>query len=376
MLLGKLRVHKIIVGTAPRVTAARVWLHELMKRHRAFVAAGATAAGLACGSFWCDGRLPSLSERRATGETIHANSDTAASMSKALGPHRVELFLTAPSETSRLAKTVSEALGLPHGSSLHPAPKPFAADALLAGIGLGCGIATLGLLEKLLGLRLFAPPMMASGIIFFAGQTPPNPKGFLAGTFCSATLSFGTLALLTPRLPPVAAQGAAAGVLLTFYKATGAIFPPAAVLAGALTTAAMTTAAPAAASLIAASSTTMSIGSAASYLAMPWLAGHALLYGFACALSEVRWRVRVRLTQRELLSLHDQSDDALRTLFRRFDTSGDGALDADELKVALRGALGVDLSQSDCARLVAAADKDGTETLDFEEFCAICKGML
>ena len=86
--------------------------------------------------------------------------------------------------------------------------------------------------------------------------------------------------------------------------------------------------------------------------------------------------MRVRLTQRELLSLHDQSDDALRTLFRRFDTSGDGALDADELKVALRGALGVDLSQSDCARLVAAADKDGTETLDFEEFCAICKGML
>ena len=56
---------------------------------------------------------------------------------------------------------MSEALGLPPGSSLLPAPGPAAADAVLAGIGLGGGIAMLGLLEKRLGLPLFAPPMMA-----------------------------------------------------------------------------------------------------------------------------------------------------------------------------------------------------------------------
>ena len=82
------------------------------------------------------------------------------------------------------------------------------------------------------------------------------------------------------------------------------------------------------------------------------------------------------MTQRELLSLHGRSDEELLALFVRFDTSGDGALDADELKVALRSALGVDLSRSDCQRLVAAADKDGTETIDFGEFRAICRGML
>jgi Ca2+-binding EF-hand superfamily protein len=51
-------------------------------------------------------------------------------------------------------------------------------------------------------------------------------------------------------------------------------------------------------------------------------------------------------------------------------------LDADELKVALRSTLGVDLSRADCEQLVAAADKDGTETIDFDEFRQICHGML
>jgi Ca2+-binding EF-hand superfamily protein len=53
-----------------------------------------------------------------------------------------------------------------------------------------------------------------------------------------------------------------------------------------------------------------------------------------------------------------------------------GVLDADELKVALRSTLGVDLSRADCEQLVAAADKDGTETIDFDEFRQICHGML
>jgi hypothetical protein len=265
------------------------------------------------------------------------------------------------STTSRLVRSLTEGM-----ASLLPAPGPAAADAILAGVGLGCSIAALGALECVLPLQLFAPPMMASGIIFFAGQTPPHPKGFLSGTLCSATLSFAALALLSPVLPPVAAQGAAAGILLTWYKANGLIFPPAAVLAGALTTASLTGMA----------SSSLSMGAAMRYLACPWLAGHAWIYGCACAFSELRCRVRVHVTQRELLTLHAHSDEELKALFVRFDTSGDGALDADELKVALRSALGVDLSKSDCQRLVAAADKDGTETIDFGEFRAICRGML
>ena len=68
-------------------------------------------------------------------------------------------------------------------------------DTVLAGLGLWGGCTALGLLEPLTGLRLFAPPMMASGIIFFAGPQPPHPKGFLSGTLCSATLSLVTLTL-------------------------------------------------------------------------------------------------------------------------------------------------------------------------------------
>lgn len=255
------------------------------------------------------------------------------------------------------------------GSALLPAPGPAAADAALAGAGLFGAIAGLGLLEAATGLPLFAPPMMASGIIFFAGQSPPHPKGFLSGTLCSATLSLGALALLSPILPPIPAQGAAAGILLCWYKSTGSIFPPAAVLAGVLLTATTT-------SLRAGASSLKHARVALHYLACPWLAGHAILYACACGVSELRCRVRVLVTQHELLALRGFSDEALQELFTRFDTSGDGALDADELKVALRSALGVDLSRSDCERLVAAADRDGSGEIDFDEFCAICRGML
>ena len=262
--------------------------------------------------------------------------------------------------------------GLPSASLLPPADTKMV-DTVLAGLGLWGGCTALGLLEPLTGLRLFAPPMMASGIIFFAGPQPPHPKGFLSGTLCSATLSLVTLTALTPVLPPVAAQGAAAGVLLMWYKCTGAIFPPAAVLAGALATAS-----------VSAASATFSIGRSLSFLAFPWLAGHAFLYGCAIGTSEVRLRARVFMTKRKLrqrptkngLLLENMDDAALRAVFERFDTSGDGVLDADELKVGLRVALGVEVTQPEAAELVAAADKDGTGNVDFDEFVAICREQI
>jgi Ca2+-binding EF-hand superfamily protein len=48
----------------------------------------------------------------------------------------------------------------------------------------------------------------------------------------------------------------------------------------------------------------------------------------------VRSRTRVALTTRLALSeWGDRSDEELAKIFAQFDTSGDGALDADELKV-------------------------------------------
>ncbi len=252
---------------------------------------------------------------------------------------------------------------------LLPTPGPTKlVDTALAGLGLWGNCSVLGLLEPKLGVRLFAPPMMASGIIFFAAPTPPHPKGFLTGTLCSATLSLGVLALLSPIAPPVVAQGAAAGTLLMWYKLTGAMFPPAAVLAGLITAASVGTAA--------ASPLGLSLGASASYLCFPWLAGHAWLYGCAHAVSEARSKARVAMSKRELGSLAECTDASLRATFSKFDTSGDGALDADELKVALRVALGVELSRDECVELTMAADKDGTGTVDFDEFRAICRAEL
>ena len=75
-------------------------------------------------------------------------------------------------------------------------------------------------------------------------------------------------------------------------------------------------------------------------------------------------------------ALGDATDDALRGVFDKFDTNGDGGLDASELKVALRGAVGLELSLDDCRQLVAFADRDGTGRLEFDEFRAMIDGMI
>ena len=139
--------------------------------------------------------------------------------------------------------------------------------------------------------------MMASGIIFFAGATPPYPKGFLLGTLCSATVSTAMLSLLTGALPPVAVQGAATGALLMWYKSTACIFPPAAVLAGLMSAAA--------------SSGT----SNAAYLAFPWLSGHACLYTSAMAFSTVRATMREKFAKSKLRLLKTMSDEQLKGIF-------------------------------------------------------------
>ena len=244
---------------------------------------------------------------------------------------------------------------------------PKLADTIIAGVGLAGTIITLGSLQSLLDVKLFVPPMMASGIIFFSGPKPPDPKGFLSGTICSATLSTALLAVTDAlSLPEVTSEGLGVGLLLMWYKTAGTHFPPAAVLTGTLTSVAARAAASAGGALTA----------AATFLVFPWLSGHVVLYFSALALSSVRRKVRLAVTRLELRSLGTLDDDELADVFHRFDTDRSGNLDADELKIALRVALGDELSIEDCRRLVLLADRNGNNLIDFEEFCFICRGEV
>jgi hypothetical protein len=229
---------------------------------------------------------------------------------------------------------------------------PKMADAALAGLGLAGSFALMGALEPKLGLKLLVPPMMASGIIFFSPATPPSPKGFAAGTLGCATVSAAMFKMLSGLVSPAAAQGGAAGALLVWYKATGCIFPPAAVLC------VLMAGVPAGQSPYA-------------WVAAPWIAGHACLYGSALGVSIVRDKTRQTLNRRRLKLLAGYSTEELRSVFARFDTSKDGQLDASELQLALRVALSVDFSVGECRAFIGAADADGSNTLDFKEFQSI-----
>jgi Ca2+-binding EF-hand superfamily protein len=70
----------------------------------------------------------------------------------------------------------------------------------------------------------------------------------------------------------------------------------------------------------------------------------------------------------------NQSSDHLKEMFDKFDTSGDGFIDAKELIVALRVTTGEDLTLDESQKLINAADVDGDGVINFEEFKAICEG--
>lgn len=64
----------------------------------------------------------------------------------------------------------------------------------------------------------------------------------------------------------------------------------------------------------------------------------------------------------------------IRKLFDKFDTNGDGTIDADELKVGLLGLNLADLPPSQIDRLVAEIDADGNGLIDLDEFDHILMG--
>jgi hypothetical protein len=107
--------------------------------------------------------------------------------------------------------------------------------------------------------------------------------GVLAGTAAGVTVCSFFITLLANRMPAMGA-GAAAGTLLVWYKNTNSIFPPAAVLSVlmAQTIVAASTAAPVA-----------RWASSLKFVMAPWLAGHAVLYASAQAVSIARQHAQV-----------------------------------------------------------------------------------
>ncbi len=121
------------------------------------------------------------------------------------------------------------------------------------------------------------------------------------------------------------------------------------------------------------------------FIAGPYLLGHTYLYLCAVLVSLLRKRVRIFILRKDLLSaprkgksfVGPQGDrEKLREFFQRIDTSGDGRLDAMELKLALRASTGDDISLEKCNDMIGSVDCDGDGTLDFDEFCELVNNIL
>lgn len=223
---------------------------------------------------------------------------------------------------------------------------PRVVDTACAAVGAATGIYLLGELEARFGVKLYGPPLAASSIIIFSGITPPSAKNVFFGTIGAAcfALCLYQLGGGTPETRAIAVAGS-----LIWFKTSGALFPPAAALSAVfLDSPALQT-------------------SGWSYLLFPCLSGQTILYVLAVGLAQLRQRLRVSITQSQL-DFSAASLGEMREMFDRYDTSGDGRIDATELQVALRALLGSELDLADCEKLVADADSDGDGVIEFDEF--------
>merc|ERR1719291_1029212 len=73
--------------------------------------------------------------------------------------------------------------------------------------------------------------------------------------------------------------------------------------------------------------------------------------------------------------LDEEQVEELREAFNLFDTEHAGAIDARELKAALR-ALGFEVKKEDIRRMLSDIGKDPAQPIDFNEFCEMMKGRM
>lgn len=73
--------------------------------------------------------------------------------------------------------------------------------------------------------------------------------------------------------------------------------------------------------------------------------------------------------------LDDEQKEEIREAFSLFDTERSGAIDARELKAALR-ALGFEVKKEDVRKMLADIGKDPSQPINFDEFCEMMKGRM
>ena len=224
-------------------------------------------------------------------------------------------------------------------------------EAIVASLSVVLGLIFLRTLEGLFSVKVYSPPMLGAMIVLALNPEPPSPTTFLVATAYSVVSGVAIQSVLSGT----DAAFAAAGGLLLFCKLSGYVFIGAIPLAAQLAT-----------------SKWVSLTHLLLEQLAPWLMGHTLLYAFACTASLPRAATRVRLAKREWAHALGESEgdveSRLRAVFVQYDTSGDGRIDAPELKVAQRALFGLELSIEECEALIRSVDTDGDGAIDFDEF--------
>ncbi|CRH03075.1 centrin-1, putative [Plasmodium relictum] len=80
--------------------------------------------------------------------------------------------------------------------------------------------------------------------------------------------------------------------------------------------------------------------------------------------------IRNANTRNKRNELNEEQKLEIKEAFDLFDTNGTGRIDAKELKVAMR-ALGFEPKKEDIRKIIADVDKDGSGTIDFNDFLDI-----